>query len=252
MADNENTTPAEEHDPHYEPVIKLTEQVAVVTAEEDEDVLHKVRAKLFRFDKAAVEWKERGTGDVKLLKDRSGGKVRVVMRRDKTLKVCANFMITSDMKLAPNLGSDRAWVWNVSADYAEAEPTAETFAIRFANSENAQAFKEAFEKAQEDNSKAPKSESAPAPAAAEEKKEDKEEKTAAAAEADKGEKAALESETGQEPVKPELSLEEKVVSAIDDSKKTGDEKGIKTDEPPAGETAAIQPSLVDEAEKKTE
>jgi Ran-binding protein 1 len=86
---------AEEHDPHYEPVIKLTEQVAVVTAEEDEDVLHKVRAKLFRFDKAAVEWKERGTGDVKLLKDRNGGKVRVVMRRDKTLKVCANFMSES-------------------------------------------------------------------------------------------------------------------------------------------------------------
>jgi Ran-binding protein 1 len=47
---------------------------------------------LFRFEKAAVEWKERGTGDVKLLKDRKGGKVRVVMRRDKTLKVCANFM----------------------------------------------------------------------------------------------------------------------------------------------------------------
>jgi predicted cobalt transporter CbtA len=50
---------------------------------------------------------------------------------------------------------------------------------------DAQAFKEAFEKAQEDNSKAPKSESAPAPAAVEEKKEDKEAKTAAAAEADK-------------------------------------------------------------------
>lgn len=40
------------------------------------------------------------------------------------------------MKLAPNLGSDRAWVWNVSADYAESEPTAETFAIRFANTES--------------------------------------------------------------------------------------------------------------------
>lgn len=40
------------------------------------------------------------------------------------------------MKLAPNLGSDRAWVWNVSADYAEGEPTAETLAIRFANTES--------------------------------------------------------------------------------------------------------------------
>jgi len=55
---------------------------------------------LFRFEKAAVEWKERGTGDVKLLKDRKGGKVRVVMRRDKTLKVCANFMSEFRMNLA--------------------------------------------------------------------------------------------------------------------------------------------------------
>lgn len=48
------------------------------------------RAKLFRFDKEAKEWKERGTGDVRLLQHKSLGKVRLVMRRDKTLKVCAN------------------------------------------------------------------------------------------------------------------------------------------------------------------
>ena len=49
----------------------------------------------------------------------------------------------------------------------------------FSSAVDAQAFKEAFEKAQEDNSKAPKSESAPAPAPAaeESKKEDVEEKT---------------------------------------------------------------------------
>lgn len=50
------------------------------------------RAKLFRFDQDAEppEWKERGTGDVKLLKHKTTGMVRVLMRRDKTLKVCAN------------------------------------------------------------------------------------------------------------------------------------------------------------------
>ena len=50
------------------------------------------RAKLFRFDNAAdpPEWKERGTGDVKLLQHNVTGLVRVLMRRDKTLKVCAN------------------------------------------------------------------------------------------------------------------------------------------------------------------
>jgi Ran-binding protein 1 len=40
------------------------------------------------------------------------------------------------MNLAPNVGSDRSWVWNVAADYAEGEPTAETLAIRFANSDS--------------------------------------------------------------------------------------------------------------------
>ena len=38
------------------------------------------------------------------------------------------------MHLQPNIGSDRSWVWKVAADYSESPPTAETLAIRFANS----------------------------------------------------------------------------------------------------------------------
>lgn len=53
------------------------------------------RAKLFRFDTSSSEWKERGTGEVKLLKHKETQKVRLVMRRDKTLKVCANHLGTS-------------------------------------------------------------------------------------------------------------------------------------------------------------
>lgn len=48
----------------------------------------------------------------------------------------ANSAVSADMKLSPNVGSDRSWVWNVLADYAEGEPTAETLAIRFGNSES--------------------------------------------------------------------------------------------------------------------
>ena len=40
------------------------------------------------------------------------------------------------MKLAPNVGSDRSWVWNTSADVSEGEPEAQTLAIRFANSDS--------------------------------------------------------------------------------------------------------------------
>jgi len=152
MADpSEQQNKEDEHDPHFEPVMKLTEQVETKTHEEDEDALFKMRAKLFRFDITNSEWKERGTGDVRLLQHKTTKKVRLVMRRDKTLKVCANHSISSDMKLQPNVGSDRSWVWKVAADYSEAEPTSETLAIRFANSDNALAFKAEFEKAQETN-----------------------------------------------------------------------------------------------------
>jgi len=106
-----------EPDVHFEPVIKLETKVAVKTWEEDEEVIFKMyflplllpllcffssrkkqnadiktsrRAKLFRFDTDATEWKERGTGDVRLLQHNENKKVRLVMRRDKTHKVCAN------------------------------------------------------------------------------------------------------------------------------------------------------------------
>lgn len=79
------------------------------------------------------------------------------------------------MKLSPNVGSDRSWVWNAAADVSEGEPEAQTLAIRFANSDSeyivgytrqtkeqrplltwvtdANAFKDAFVKAQQENEK---------------------------------------------------------------------------------------------------
>ena len=54
--------------------------------------------------------------------------------------------------MAPNVGSDRSWVYNVVADYADNVPKPELLAIRFANSENAQIFKEKFEEGQKINS----------------------------------------------------------------------------------------------------
>lgn len=46
------------------------------------------------------------------------------------------FVVVPDMKLSPNVGSDRSWVWNAAADVSEGEPEAQTLAIRFANSES--------------------------------------------------------------------------------------------------------------------
>ncbi|KAG0196290.1 single stranded nucleic acid binding protein [Mortierella sp. GBA30] len=151
MSDNhENVTVEEETEVHFEPVVKL-EAVQVKTHEEDEEVLFKMRAKLFRFVKETNEWKERGTGDVRLMKHKESKKIRLLMRRDQTLKICANHYVTSDMTLTPNVGSDRSWVWNVTADSSDDCAGAQTLAIRLANSDNAAVFKEEFEKAQKNN-----------------------------------------------------------------------------------------------------
>ncbi|XP_053225473.1 ran-specific GTPase-activating protein isoform X3 [Podarcis raffonei] len=134
------------HDPQFEPIVSLPEQ-EIKTLEEDEEELFKMRAKLFRFasENDLPEWKERGTGDVKLLKHKEKGTIRLLMRRDKTLKICANHYITPVMELKPNAGSDRAWVWNTHADFADESPKPELLAIRFLNAENAQKFKAKFE-----------------------------------------------------------------------------------------------------------
>lgn len=44
--------------------------------------------------------------------------------------------VVPEMKLSPNVGSDRSWVWNAAADVSEGEAEAVTLAIRFANSES--------------------------------------------------------------------------------------------------------------------
>lgn len=147
--DDEEEAP-ESDDIRFEPVVRL-EKVEVKTNEENEDTVFKIRAKLFKFFSESKEWKERGTGDVKFLKHKETGKIRLLMRRDKTLKVCANHYISPEYKLTPNVGSDRSWVYSVAADVSEGEPEAQTLAIRFGNKENADKFKEEFESAQASN-----------------------------------------------------------------------------------------------------
>lgn len=146
-----------ENDLNFEPVITIIDDfnqatlplIDVSNNEEDETEMIKLRAKLYRYDCTSKppEWKERGTGEVKLLRHKTKNTVRVVMRRDKTLKICANHFVTPWMELKPNCGSDRAWVWSVLADFADEQLKPELLAIRFANAENALLWKDAFENA---------------------------------------------------------------------------------------------------------
>lgn len=131
----------------FAPVVQLSE-VQTKTGEEEEEVIFKMRSKLFRFSKDQSEWKERGTGDVRLLQHKSNKKIRLLMRREKTLKICLNQFVNPVIELQENSGSDRSWVWQ-GVDYADGERDESTVAIRFKDSNNAKLFKDAYDGARD-------------------------------------------------------------------------------------------------------
>ncbi|KAF0988857.1 hypothetical protein HZS_4882 [Henneguya salminicola] len=88
---SENLDDPESHDPHFEPLLKL-QPIETKSLEENEETLLSMICKLYRFDtseKPSV-YKERGHGTLKILKNQETKKIRILMRRDQTLKLCAN------------------------------------------------------------------------------------------------------------------------------------------------------------------
>uniref|UniRef100_H3CFP9 RAN binding protein 2 n=1 Tax=Tetraodon nigroviridis TaxID=99883 RepID=H3CFP9_TETNG len=144
--DEQDTTQEDERDGQYfEPVVPLPDLVEVSTGEENEQVVFSHRAKLYRYDKEAAQWKERGIGDLKILQNYETKQVRLIMRRDQVLKICANHWITATMKLEPMTGSEKAWVWS-AMDFAEVdEGKIEQLAVRFKLQETANTFKQIFD-----------------------------------------------------------------------------------------------------------
>merc|ERR1739838_30581 len=119
--------------------------VETKTGEEEDEVVFKERAKLFRFDQQTSQWKERGIGDFKILFNPSYKIYRIVMRREQVLKVCANHIITPSMKLLPN--GEKAWMY-VAGDRSEGELVIEKLTVRFKNPEIAMQFKDAMDDVQ--------------------------------------------------------------------------------------------------------
>ncbi|XP_070509299.1 E3 SUMO-protein ligase RanBP2 [Chironomus tepperi] len=163
----ENVSPSKQNDselyeepsdydprPDFKPIIPLPDEVEIKTGEENEEVLFEERAKLFRFvDK---EWKERGLGNIKILKNKSNNKCRIVMRREQIHKLCANHAITSEMELKTTQNETNL-IWGAN-DYTEEEMKLEKFLVRFKYVEQAKKFSDIFELARklansEDSSK---------------------------------------------------------------------------------------------------
>jgi Ran-binding protein 1 len=136
------------------PQVRL-EEVEVQSGEEQEEVVYSVRAKLFLYGESLLDkgtgkktWLERGIGEAKILRHREHQKLRLLMRQERTMKVIANHVVDPRITLEKNVGSDRSWVWS-AFDFAEGELKETVFAMRFSDSEVADAFKKEFESAQE-------------------------------------------------------------------------------------------------------
>ena len=146
---------AEESTATFEPVVHL-EEVETETGEEDENVEFKMRAKLYRYCESLLDvgtgnkqWNDRGIGDVRFMKHKETGKTRVLMRQEKTLKIVLNHLVSSEIEVTAQAGSDRAWTWSAN-NFANGEVEASTFALKFKNPENAGKFKEQWEKSKEE------------------------------------------------------------------------------------------------------
>ncbi len=80
-------------DVHFEPIVQL-EEVEVRTGEEDEEVVYSQRAKLYRFTDG--QWKERGVGDMKILKHKQTG---ILLYRNSYLRNAFLSVMNSNISL---------------------------------------------------------------------------------------------------------------------------------------------------------
>ena len=104
-----------------------------------------MRARLYRF--RDEQWKERGTGNFKLMRHKESKKIRALMRQEKTLKPVANFLskilliyIFSVSEsplcdLVPMKSNDKAYIWSAN-DFSEEEQKLEKLCIRLQNAES--------------------------------------------------------------------------------------------------------------------
>ena len=85
--------------------------VAKVSGTENEVCIYKNRIKLFRF--ADNQWKERGVGNAKFLRNDKDLKIRFAMRQEKTLKPVANFHITEAPSCVLTMmnNNEKAYMW---------------------------------------------------------------------------------------------------------------------------------------------
>lgn len=121
-----------------------------------QETLYSQRSKLYIFAETMLDagtgkktWKERGIGEIRIMRHKEHQKCRMLMRQEKTMKILMNHLLVPGLVLVPHQTSDQCLVWRAN-DFAEGELKETDFCIKFKNSDIADAFKVEFEKYQKE------------------------------------------------------------------------------------------------------
>lgn len=152
MSDSTHCTEEEQPEVYIEPLVQLKMLAPTDDQDQDEEEMFAMRAKLYRYaqdvEGDTMMWKERGVGELRILRNQKHDTHRVIMRRDKLFKLCANHQLCAGMTLEQLQSNEKAFVYNVASECAdEPDGQPETLCIRFRNVEEACAFEKAFNKA---------------------------------------------------------------------------------------------------------
>ncbi|CAL8113896.1 unnamed protein product [Orchesella dallaii] len=116
------------------PLVQEEDEVALLTIVE-------YRAKLFRFDSTASQWKERGLGSIRLLESVvEPNKYRVVMWRESIGTLACNFSLFPDIVVKNFQDDPKVLCWQC-LDCSDESPRWETLTCRFGNEEKCSDFK---------------------------------------------------------------------------------------------------------------
>ena len=132
----------------FDPVVKL--EIQEQQKIEEEIILSK-RGKCAKYDKETNSFKERGQGDIQILKNPKTGYYQVVLVRDQIFKLGCNHFIHPTIVLNKKPNNERLLQYSVMRDYAmedETEPM--TFVFQFNSKEHREEFCDMFVKLQKE------------------------------------------------------------------------------------------------------
>jgi Ran-binding protein 1 len=146
-------------------------EIAVVTGEEQEEELAKLKSKIYRFRYG--EWKERGVGELRYLKHKINNMTRILSRAEKTHRCTLNHFPLKQ----PPLGileklktGNNTWAW-AAQDSSDDAPAIERFCAKFTSKEDFEKFEMLFNDACESNKKVIEENKTKSASSEEEKKE---------------------------------------------------------------------------------